>query len=85
MLTTLIIGTVLTVLGIAGTVSACNASAEDRDLVVAVLSGLSFAIGLCLLAVGAASRGYHRRGLGEPPGDMELHPQDSPPRDQPGL
>lgn len=85
MLTMIIIGAVLTVAGLAGTVSACSAQAEDRDLVVAVLSGLSFAVGLCLVAVGAASHGYHRRGLGEPPKDMDPNPQDSPPADRPGL
>lgn len=85
MLTTLIIGAALVVVGLAGTVSACSARAEDRDLVVAVLSGLAFAIGICLVAVGAASHGYHRRGLGEPPKDMDPNPQDSPPADRPGL
>lgn len=85
MLTMIIIGAVLTVVGLAGTVSACSVQAEDRDVVVAVLSGLSFAVGLCLVALGAASHGYHRRGLGEPPKDMDPHPQDSPPADRPGV
>jgi hypothetical protein len=84
-LTTLVIGAALIVLGLAGTVSACTTPAEDRDLVVSVVSGLSFAIGLCLVALGAASHGYHRRGLGEPPRDMDPHPKDSPPADRPDL
>lgn len=84
-LTTLIVGAALTLVGLAGTVSACSARAEARDLVVAVLAGLSFAIGLCLVALGAASHGYHRRDLGEPPRDMQPHAHDSPAADRPDL
>jgi cation transporter-like permease len=84
-LTALIIGAALTAVGLGGTVSACSGPAEGRDLVVAVLSGLAFAVGLSLVAVGAVSHGYHRRGLGEPPRDMDPHPQDSPPAGRPDL
>lgn len=85
MFTALIVGVALTVIGFGGTVSACMAPAEDRDMVVAGLSGVALAVGLCLIALGAASRGYHRRGLGEPPKDMDPNPQDSPPADRPDL
>lgn len=85
MFTALIVGVALTVIGLGGSVSACMAPAADRDMVVASLSGVALAVGLCLIALGAASRGYHRRDLGDPPRDMDPHPQDSPPADRPDL
>ncbi len=67
----ILVGAVLVIMGMAGVASACQMGAEDRDMVVAVLAGLSFAIGLGCLALGAARHGYHRRPLGSPPGDMD--------------
>ena len=64
-------GFVLFVAGLAGAVNACLAGANDRNTNTAALSGLLFALGLTMLAVGAAKRGYHRRPLGAPPGDMD--------------
>lgn len=85
MLTALIVGVILTVIGLGGSASACLAPAEERDMVVAGLSGVALAVGLSLIALGAASQGYHRRGLGEPPRDMDPSPEDSPPADRPDL
>lgn len=70
MVSVLIAGVILTVLGLAGSVNACQTD-TDPDYIVAAISGLSFAAGLVCLAVGAARRGYHRRPLGAPPGDMD--------------
>ena len=82
MVTMLVLGAVLVVLGIAGSVNACVS--EDRDVTMALIAGLSLAIGCVLLAVGAARRGYHYRPEGAPPGDMdpakaELPAPDNPP------
>jgi hypothetical protein len=52
---------------------------------MAGLSGLSLAVGLVLLAVGAGRRGYHRRPPGAPPGDMDIDKATEPPPDQPPL
>lgn len=78
-------GFVLFVVGLAGAVNACLAGPNDRDTTIAAVSGLLFALGLSLLAFGAARRGYHRRPLGAPPGDMDpgkatLHPPPDDPR-----
>jgi hypothetical protein len=67
----MIAGFVLFVIGLAGAFNACQADADNRDIVTAGISGLMFALGLGLLAMGAAKRGYHRRPLGAPPGDMD--------------
>jgi hypothetical protein len=72
-------GFVLFVVGLAGAVNACLAGPEDNDTLSAAVSGLVFALGLCLLAVGVAKRGYHRRPLGAPPGDMDPDKAASPP------
>jgi hypothetical protein len=82
MLTMLVLGAVLVVLGIAGSANACVS--EDRNLTMALIAGLSFAIGCVLLAIGAVRRGYHYRPEGAPPGDMdpakaELPTPDNPP------
>jgi hypothetical protein len=65
MFTMLVLGAVLVVLGIAGSVSACVT--EDRDLTMALVAGLSLATGAVLLVVGGARRGYHYRPEGVPP------------------
>ena len=67
----MISGFVLFVAGLAGAVNACLAGPDDRETTQAAISGLLFALGLTLLAVGAAKGGYHRRPLGAPPGDMD--------------
>jgi hypothetical protein len=67
----MISGFVLFVAGLAGAMNACLAGPDDRDITTAAVSGVLFALGLTLLAVGAAKRGYHRRPLGAPPGDMD--------------
>jgi hypothetical protein len=82
MLTMLVLGAALVVLGIAGSVSACMS--EDRNLTVALIAGFSVAMGCVLLALGGARRGYHYRPEGAPPGDMdpakaELPAPDNPP------
>jgi hypothetical protein len=82
MLTMLVLGAVLVMLGIAGSVNACVS--EDRNFTMALIAGLSLAIGSVLLAVGAVRRGYHYRPKGAPPGDMdpakaELPTPDNPP------
>jgi hypothetical protein len=64
-------GFILFVVGLAGAVNACLAGPGDRDTATAAVSGLLFALGLSLLAIGAAKRGYHRRPIGAPPGDMD--------------
>ena len=72
-------GVVLFVVGLAGAVNACLAGPDDRETTQAAVSGLLFAIGLTLVAVGAARRGYHRRPLGAPPGDMDPDKSALPP------
>jgi hypothetical protein len=67
----MISGIVLFVVGLAGAANACLAGPDDRDTTVAAVSGLLFAVGLCLIALGAAKRGYHSRPVGAPPGDMD--------------
>ena len=52
----MISGFVLFVAGLAGAVNACLAGPDDRDTTLAAVSGLLFALGLTLLAVGAAKR-----------------------------
>lgn len=81
MLTTLVLGAALVVLGIAGSVNACVT--EDADYVLALFAGLAFAIGCVLLAIGAARRGYHHRPLGAPPGDMDPKKAELPTPDNP--
>lgn len=81
-MTTLVIaGVILTLIGLGGSLNACQ-TATDPDHIVAALSGLSLAAGLVCIAVGAARRGYHRRPLGAPPGDMDpdkVNPSGPPP------
>jgi hypothetical protein len=84
-MTVLIVGALLVLAGLAGSVSACQASADETHVVMAGLSGLSLAVGLVLLAVGAGRRGYHRRPPGAPPGDMDIDKATEPPPDQPPL
>ena len=81
MLTMLILGAVLVVLGIAGSVNACMS--EDRNLTVALIAGLSLAVGMLLLAIGGARRGYHYRPEGAPPGDMDPQKAELPAPDNP--
>jgi hypothetical protein len=76
MFTMLVLGAVLVVLGIAGSVSACVT--EDRDLTMALVAGLSLATGAVLLVVGGARRGYHYRPEGVPPGDMDPEKAELP-------
>lgn len=64
-------GFVLVLLGLGGTVSACQTGAEDRDMVMSVLAGLAVAIGLALIGIGGMRGGYHYRPHGAPPGDMD--------------
>jgi hypothetical protein len=76
-------GFVLFVVGLAGAVNACLAGPDGGDTTTATVSGLLFALGLSMLAVGAAKRGYHRRPLGAPPGDMDPDKATSPtPQDE---
>jgi hypothetical protein len=82
MLVMLILGAVLMILGIAGSVSAC--ASEGGNPTMALLAGLSLAAGVVLLVVGGARRGYHYRPEGAPPGDLdpdkaELPTPESPP------
>jgi hypothetical protein len=81
MLTMLVLGAVLLVIGIAGSVNACVT--EDPDYVLSLGAGLSFATGIVLLAIGAAKRGYHYRPVGAPPGDMDPEKADLPTPGQP--
>jgi hypothetical protein len=81
MLTTLVLGAALVVLGIAGSVNACVT--EDADYVLSLFAGLAFAIGCVLLAVGAARRGYHYRPVGAPPGDMDPEKAELPTPENP--
>jgi hypothetical protein len=81
MLTMLILGAALVVLGIAGSVNACMS--EDRDLTVALIAGLSLASGCVLLAIGGARRGYHYRPQGAPPGDMDPQKANLPAPENP--
>jgi hypothetical protein len=79
-------GFVLFVVGLGGAINACLAGPNDRDTTMAAVSGLMFALGLTLLAVGAGKRGYHRRPVGAPPGDMDPDKVTSePPPDDPRL
>ncbi|MCC7123866.1 MAG: hypothetical protein IT178_03400 [Acidobacteria bacterium] len=66
-----LLGAVLTLLGIGGAMNAAMAGPEDRDFVVSLMSGMAFAGGIILMALGAARHGYHRRPLGAPPGDAD--------------
>jgi hypothetical protein len=72
-------GFVLFVAGLAGAVNACLAGPGDPETTQAAVSGLLFALGLTMLAVGAARRGYHRRPVGAPPGDMDPDKSSLPP------
>jgi hypothetical protein len=81
MLTMLLLGAVLVVAGIAGSVSGC--AGEDGDYVTSLLAGLSLAAGCVLLAVGAARRGYHHRPVGAPPGDMDPEKAELPAPENP--
>ena len=81
MLTTLVLGAALVVLGIAGSINAC--STEDGDAVLSVFAGLAFASGCVVLALGAARRGYHYRPIGAPPGDMDPEKAELPTPDNP--
>ena len=79
----LVLGAVLVVAGLAGSVNAC--ATDDGDNLMALFAGLSFAVGCVLLALGAARRGYHYRPIGAPPGDTdpekaELPTPENPPR-----
>ncbi len=77
----MVLGVILTLLGFAGSLNACQTD-TDPDQLLAALSGLALAVGLACVAVGAARRGYHYRPLGEPPGDMDpnkVEPKDPPP------
>ena len=76
MLTMLVLGAALIVLGIAGSVNACMS--EDRNLTMSLIAGLSFATGCVLLAIGGARRGYHYRPEGTPPGDMDPEKAELP-------
>ena len=75
-------GVVLFVVGLAGAVNSCLAGPDDRETTQAAVSGLLFALGLTLIAVGAAKRGYHRRPLGAPPGDMDPDKSAVPPQSE---
>jgi hypothetical protein len=80
----MIVGFVLFAIGLGGAFNACQADANDRDVVTAAMSGLAFALGLGLLAIGAGKRGYHRRPVGAPPGDMDPDKATTdPPPDDP--
>ena len=79
--TVLVLGAVLVVLGIAGSVNACVT--EDGDSMMSLFAGLSFAVGCVLLAVGAGRRGYHYRPIGAPPGDMDPEKADLPAPENP--
>ena len=81
MLTLLVLGALLVVVGIAGSVNACVT--EDGDSMVSLAAGLSFAIGCVLLILGAARRGYHYRPVGAPPGDMDPEKAELPAPDNP--
>jgi hypothetical protein len=81
MLTMLVLGAVLVVLGIAGTVSACVS--EDGNLNMALVAGLSFAVGCVLLAIGGVRHGYHYRPEGAPPGDMDAEKAELPAPESP--
>ena len=81
MLTTLVLGAALVLLGFAGSVNACVT--EDPDYVMSLFAGLAFAVGCVLLALGAARRGYHYRPLGAPPGDMDPEKAELPSPDNP--
>ena len=81
MLTMLILGAVLVVLGIAGSVNACTT--EDPDYMTSLAAALSFATGIVLLAVGGARRGYHYRPVGAPPGDMDAEKAELPTPENP--
>jgi hypothetical protein len=69
MMTMLVLGAVLVVIGMAGSVNACVT--ENADYLLSMFAGLAFAAGCVLLAVGATRRGYHYRPTGAPPGDMD--------------
>jgi hypothetical protein len=81
MFTLLLLGALLLVAGIAGSVNACVG--EDPDYLVSVFAGLSLAIGSVLLILGAARRGYHYRPVGAPPGDMDPEKAELPTPDNP--
>lgn len=74
-----LIGVLLVLAGTGGAMNAClTAGPEDSDLVLSVVSGLAFATGIVLIALGGARHGYHYRPLGAPPGDADPDKVDSP-------
>ena len=80
----IVIGFVLVLLGLGGAFSACQTGAEDRDLLMSVMSGLAVAIGLALIGIGGMRRGYHYLPHGAPPGDMDPDKATAPtPEDPP--
>lgn len=81
MMTLLIAGAVLVIIGIAGSANACLS--EDQDYVMSLFAGLAFAVGCVLMAVGAGRRGYHYRPVGAPPGDMDPEKAELPAPDNP--
>ena len=81
MVTMLVLGAVLVVVGIAGSINACVT--EDADDVMSLFAGLAFAVGCVLLAVGGMRHGYHYRPAGAPPGDMDPEKAELPTPDNP--
>lgn len=78
MMALMALGAVLVLFGLGGAVNACLAEPTDNDTTMAAFAGLSFAIGLLLLGVSAASGGYHRKPLGQPPRDMDPDAAEEP-------
>ena len=81
MLTMLVLGAVLVILGLAGSVNAC--ASESSSLAMSLLAGLSLAAGVVLLVVGGARRGYHYRPEGAPPGDADPDKAELPAPEHP--
>ena len=63
-------GLVLVVLGLLGAADSV-VNREEPNLTMALISGLSVAVGFVWMGVVAARHGYHRRPPGTPPGDMD--------------
>lgn len=78
----LVLGVMLTLVGMGGAVNACTADTDEQLVAVPFISGLSLAMGLALVAVVAARHGYHRRPLGAPPGDMDPEKVSDPAPDK---
>jgi hypothetical protein len=63
-------GLLLVMLGLLGAANSV-VNRDDPNLTMALLSGLSVAVGFVWMGVVAARHGYHRRPPGAPPGDMD--------------